>query len=158
MDDIGLDDTELEAVLAGNVGNPFYLLMGWLHGLAGRSDPEFLSHYTSKPRDGDANLPMPAIPIVLQDDENFEKDLTWFMKWHDKFLWSGYLGKQTESTMQVLASGVTNSWFVETAGRMALARWQWCNVQKHSAYQTAVNIGAHDWRAACIEWMQRRTR
>ncbi len=86
---------------------------------------------------------------MATDWSMWDNDLRHFMKWHDEVL---------PMERPHPWDRIVNTWFIETASRVALARWQWTHAQKHSAMKTAEGISAPDWRRACVEWMQRRNR
>jgi len=71
------------------------------------------------------------------------------MLWHDR-LW-GVSGPTS-------IEGIVNDWFLTVAAPMALTQFQRCNALKPSALRTAESIAAPDWRRACVEWIDRRSK
>jgi hypothetical protein len=92
-----------------------------------------------------------AMPMAM-DWSAWDADLASFMTWHDSDL-----GNYRDS-IDVLRARVSNEWFASVAGRVALARWEWTHGFKSSARETALKIEATDWRRACVEWMDRRSK
>jgi thymidylate synthase len=90
--------------------------------------------------------------VMATDWSKFDADLVAFMKWHDDGLRDG----QSITSPMNGAGALHNDWFVSVAGKVALARWQWTHGCKPSARTTVEAITAMDWRAACLEWMDRR--
>jgi thymidylate synthase len=82
---------------------------------------------------------------------NWDDDLVQFMSWHDSSL-----GNMPDREVLNPLVPSRNQWFYHTAGNVALANWRWKNGFRTGARLAAENIGAPDWRAACVEWIDRR--
>lgn len=88
------------------------------------------------------------------DWSEWDRDLSQFMSWHDQ-----HLGNvPDDEVLDQMSFSCVNLWFRDVACRVALARWQWTHAMKLSACKTAEQITAPDWRRACLEWMDRRTK
>lgn len=92
---------------------------------------------------------------MAYDWDKFDDDLRHFMRWHDDYLWGQ--DEVTEPYYE-LDRGLANDWFLGTAGRVALARRLWTRGMRREALATAEAITSPDWRRACVEWMERRTK
>ena len=51
---------------------------------------------------------------------------------------------------------MNNRFLSDTVGRAALAHFLYRKGEHHDAELVANTIGAHDWRVACVDWLQRR--
>jgi thymidylate synthase len=82
---------------------------------------------------------------MAQDWSTWNDDLVQFMRWHD-----------TEIGIDAFP-GVKNDWFRTVAGPVAATNWLWKRGQREDAIRQVEKIAAPDWRAACVEWIDRRS-
>ncbi len=141
----------LQEYMAGRIGvamGTMYQFSNNYHGYVSELDR------IGPPHDLDADDPytqgMVTMPMAAggADWLMFDTDLATFMQWHD--------GEYMSFGKLLPLDAVHNKWFVDVASRVALARYQWTHGCKPTARKTVEAITAMDWRAACIEWMDRR--
>jgi len=136
--------------MAGRIGvltGKMYQLSNNYHGYADilnkLGDPDKIADHN--PYDDGYMLPLP----MAEDWGSWDADLHDFMVWHD----SNFMEYEGELS---LLKHLSNQWFHDVAGRMAVARWHWTHGFKPSAIRIAEDITAPDWRQACLEWFDRR--
>jgi hypothetical protein len=142
----------LQEYLAGrlgvSVGRMYQFSNNW-HGyvsvLERMGDPLLMQGRPSRYATGEIR----AMPMGT-DWERWDEDLKRFMLMHDVGLWGD--GSLSAGFMVDYA----NSWFNDVAWHVAVANFYWKRGDKDAALDAAENIRAMDWRAACVEWMQRR--